>query len=97
MIRIVLENVIFFLLPTIAYVAWVAYMRDDWPGLGVVLKAAPLLNLFVLGAGLMLVTLIVVSSLTSGGKPGEVYQPSVFTNGHVEQGHIVREPKNTPP
>lgn len=92
MIRITIENIFFFLLPTIAYIAWVAFQRNDWPGLGQILNEAPLVKLFGLGAALMLITLIVFSS-ASGGKPGEAYQPPVYKDGHVEPGHTTPQPK----
>ena len=92
MIRVVIENIFFFLLPTLAYIAFVAFKSDRWPGLDVVLKQAPLLKLFGLGAALMLTTLVVFSS-TSGGRPGEAYEPPVFKDGKVEPGHTTPRPK----
>lgn len=91
MIRIVLENTFFFLLPTIAYLVYVAFKRDDWPGLWPVLKEAPLPQLFVSGAALMVATFIAFSS-TSGHKPGEAYTPPSYRDGKVEPGHGT-EPK----
>lgn len=92
MIRVVIENIFFFLLPALCYIAFVAFKRNDWPGLGVVLTEAPLLKLFGLGAALMLTALIVFSS-ASGGKPGEAYQPPVFKDGRVEPGHTTPQTK----
>jgi hypothetical protein len=92
MIRVLIENILIFLLPAMSYVAWVAFKRDTWPGLGVVLNEAPLVKLFAIGAGLMLTALIAFSS-TSGGRPGEAYQPPIFKDGRVEPGHTTPQTK----
>lgn len=82
MIRIVIENAFIFLLPTLAYIAWTAFKLDKWPGLGAVIRAAPLVKLFVAGAVLMLGALAVVAvrEIDSGKKPtANVPPPAVFT------------------
>ena len=89
MMRIVLENIFFFLLPTMSYIAWVAFQRNDWPGMSGVLREAPLMVLFVLGAVLMLTTLVVFSS-SSGSRPGEGYEPPSFKDGKVTPGHTTK-------
>lgn len=89
MMRIVIENIFFFLLPTMSYIAWVAFQRNDWPGMGAVLREAPLMILFVLGAALMLTTLIAFSS-TSGSRPGEGYEPAIFKDGKVTPGRTTK-------
>lgn len=86
MIRIVLENIFFFLLPTISYLVYVAFKRDDWPGLWTVLRNAPLVQLFVTGAALMIVTLVAFSS-TSGHRPGEAYTPPSYEDGKLQPGN----------
>jgi hypothetical protein len=93
MIRIVIENIFFFLLPTFAYVAWVAFKTDEWPGLPAVLRAAPLLGLFAAGMALMLTTLIAFSFTSTGGKPGESYEPPSYKDGHVVPGHTLHDNK----
>ena len=92
MIRVVIENIFFFLLPALCYIAFVAFKRNDWPGLGPLLAEAPLLKLFGLGAALMLTALVVFSSV-SGGKPGEAYQPPVLQDGHIVPGHTTPKTK----
>ncbi len=87
MIRIVIENILLFLLPTIIYVAYVYMTRDEKAGATGVLDDAPLIWLFVAGALLMLVTLVTFGSM-SGGKPGEHYTPPAFKDGHIEPGHV---------
>ena len=88
MIRIVIENVFFFLVPTLVYIAWIAFTRNDWPGIGAVIKAAPLLKLFALGAGMMLVALVAISS-RSGNTPDEAYAPPVYKDGKLQPGHPI--------
>lgn len=86
MIRIVIENLFIFLLPTILYVGWVAFRRNDWPGLFTVLRNAPLVYLFISGAAMMLIALLAFSTRT-GHKPGEGYVPPSFDGGKFQPGH----------
>ena len=87
MIRIVAENVLLFLLPTIIYVAYVYITREDKPGAARVLDDAPVIWLFIAGIAVVLVTLVTFGS-TSGGKPGQVYVPPVYKDGQIEPGHL---------
>ena len=87
MIRIVAENILIFLLPTIVYVAYVYMTREEKPGATRVLDDAPLIWLFITGAILVVVTLVTFGSM-SGGKPGQIYTPPAFKDGHIEPGHI---------
>ena len=74
MIRIVAENILLFLLPTIIYVAYVYMTREEKPDARRVLDDAPLIWLFVAGAALVLIVLASFGTI-SGGKPGQVYTP----------------------
>jgi hypothetical protein len=96
MIRTVIENLLLFLLPTLIYVAWILFTRvrrttesnNDQAGLlSDLLGDAPLVWLFVSGAFLVIVTLTFFGS-SSGGKPGQHYQPSVLKDGKIQPGHI---------
>ncbi len=87
MIRIVAENVLLFLLPTIVYVAYVYMTRDEKPGTASVLSDAPLMWLFVAGALVLLVTLVAFGS-ESGGRPGQIYTPPILKDGRIEPGHV---------
>ena len=87
MIRIVAENILLFLLPTIIYVAYVYMTREEKQGAMRVLDDAPLIWLFVAGAALVVITLVSFGSVT-GGKPGQVYTPPSFKDGRIEPGHI---------
>lgn len=87
MIRIVAENILLFLLPTIIYVAYIYMTREEKADAMRVLDDAPLIWLFVAGAVLVIITLVTFGSV-SGGKPGQVYTPPVFKDGRIEPGHI---------
>ncbi|MBA2126909.1 hypothetical protein DLM45_11860 [Hyphomicrobium methylovorum] len=91
MSRIVIENIFFFMLPTVAYIAWVAFKDDEWAGIGAVLRRAPLLRLFVAGAALMLATLVTFSS-RSHNNPQDVYVPPSVQDGKLTPGHTIHEP-----
>jgi uncharacterized protein DUF6111 len=87
MIRIVAENIVLFLLPTIVYIAFIYLTREDKPGASSILNDAPLIWLFVAGAILVVVTLATFGSVT-GGKPGQVYTPPALKDGRIEPGHL---------
>lgn len=95
MIRIVIENIFFFLLPTMLYIIWVAFSEDEWSGLPIVLRRAPLVRLFFAGAVLMLGVLIAFSSRTSNS-PDDVYVPASMVNGKLERAHSIHEPEVHP-
>lgn len=86
MTRIVIENVFFFLLPSLMYLAYIAFIRNDWPGLGTVVRAAPLLKLFALGGAMMLAALFAFSS-KSGHDPREKYTPPSYSDGKLNSGN----------
>lgn len=96
MIRIVIENIFFFLLPTLLYIVWIAFSKDEWPGLMTVLSRAPLIRLFFAGAAVMLATLVVFSSRTYNS-PADVYVPASVVDGKLEPARSVHETKTPPP
>lgn len=90
MIRIVIENVLLFLLPTVIYIAYVylkRHLEGSANGPAKVLDDAPLIWLVAAGAALVVITLIAFGSI-SGGKPGQIYQPPVFRDGKIEPGYM---------
>lgn len=96
MIRTVFENLLLFLLPTLIYAAWILFTRarrtadsdsEEANSFASILNDAPLVWLFVSGAFLVIVTLTFFGS-SSGGKPGQQYQPSVFKDGKIQPSHI---------
>lgn len=87
MIRIFIENIGLFLLPTALYAAYLVLARRSAPqeqGRGL-LADLPLSWLFAAGATIVLLTLATMSS-RSGGKPGEAYHPSVIKDGRIVPG-----------
>jgi len=87
MIRIVLENVGLFLLPTVLYVAYMLLTRKATTGPLRLLDEAPLIWLFLAGAALTVATLTLFSTV-SGGRPGEIYEPPVLKDGRIIPGHM---------
>jgi hypothetical protein len=95
MIRIVIENILLFLLPTLAYLGWVLIARPDslerTPDGRIrptrVLNDAPLLWLAASGTILLIVVLVAFGK-TSGGRPDQSYSPPVFKDGKIEPGRI---------
>jgi hypothetical protein len=93
MIRIVIENVLLFLLPTLAYLGWVLIARpqtlertpDGRIRATRVLNDAPLLWLAAAGIILLLVVLITFGK-TTGGNPEQTYRPPVFKDGKIQPG-----------
>lgn len=95
MIRIIVENFLLFLLPTVLYLAYryFAGRRSERASGGqnqslqTHINDAPLLWLFVTGAGLVLATLIAFGS-TDSGKPGQTYYPPDVKDGKIIPGHF---------
>jgi len=91
MIRVVIENILLFLLPTMVYLAYAYLLRapaTDQNGHQIrPFDDAPLMWLFIAGACLVIATLIAFGS-TTGGKPGEAYEPPFVKDGRIEPGHV---------
>ena len=89
MMRIVIENLLLFLLPTVLYVAFVMIRRRGQPhgSPAQILDEAPLVWLFVIGFAFMIAALAYFGSF-SAGKPGQKYQPPVYRDGKIEPGRI---------
>ncbi len=85
MIRIIVENVILFLLPTLVYVIYVTATRtDSRKGL---FDGAPLAWLLFAGTALMLIVLATYGDDTRG-KPGQAYIPPSLKDGKIEPAKI---------
>ncbi len=85
MIRIVIENIVLFLLPTLVYVIFAAATRGS--SKKGVFDDAPVVILMLLGTALVLIVLAFFGSDTRG-KPGQVYVPPSFKDGQIEPGRI---------
>ena len=86
MIRIVIQNLFLFLLPTLLYLMFmvVRQRREDSSFLRIV-QSAPFLPLSVIGLVFMIVGLAVFGSHDEA-KPGQAYRPPVFKDGKVRPG-----------
>ena len=88
MMRIVIENILLFLLPTLVYLTYVFLkQRADGGSRQSLFDDAPIVWLFLAGALLVMATLIMFGS-TSGGRPGQAYEPPSMKNGQIEPGRI---------
>jgi hypothetical protein len=96
MIRIVIEIIFWFLLPTFLYIIWIAFSENDWAGLTTVLSRAPLVRLFFAGAGLVLGTLVAFSSRTYHN-PTDVYVPASVVDGKLQPAQSIHEPQPPQP
>ena len=87
MIRVVIENILLFLLPTAIYIAYMLVRkRNQPPGTArQIIDDAPVIWLLVSGAVVMIAGLAYFGSFT-GGKPGEQYQPPVYRDGKIIPG-----------
>lgn len=87
MIRIVIENILLFLLPTGLYVAYMLLTRRSTPA-GTIINDAPLLWLFVAGAVIVVGTLVYYGTATPGGRPDQTYVPPRMKDGRIEPGQL---------
>ncbi|MEO1281848.1 MAG: DUF6111 family protein [Pseudomonadota bacterium] len=85
MVRIVVENIILLLLPTILYFTYIAVMKRNSVSRQQVVDDTPFIWLFTGGVVLMLGVLVTFGNMT-GHTPGEVYQPPVFRDGKIVPG-----------
>jgi ABC-type Fe3+ transport system permease subunit len=85
MIRIVIENVLLFVMPTAVYLAYVYLVRKEGGAGNDVLAEAPLLWLSASGAVLVLAAMILFGS-TKGGTPSQGYEPPEMQNGKIVPG-----------
>jgi hypothetical protein len=89
MIRVVIENVLLFLLPAAMYVGYVLLTRRGNTSAGAVVNDAPLVWLFVAGALLVAATLVYYATITPGGLPSQTYTPPrVGKDGQIEPGQL---------
>ncbi len=85
MIRVVIENIVLFFLPSVIYIVYVLLTRSDSKrGL---LDEAPLFWLIAAGT-LVVVFVLVAFGSTSGGRPDQHYEPPSMKDGKIEPGRI---------
>jgi hypothetical protein len=89
MIRIALELILLFFVPTVAYLAYALLARPGRP-VGEVIAKAPLVGLGLAGAALVFGTLVyygLTTDITKGG-PDQTYTPARIKDGQIEPGHF---------
>ena len=88
MIRIVIENILLFLLPTLIYFAYVYVIQGDRRSARRIANEAPVIALFIAGTATVVIALALLGESTAG-RPGQAYQPPVLKkDGRVEPGQI---------
>jgi hypothetical protein len=85
MIRIILVNLLFLLLPLIIYFVYVFLRQNAEPDEGI-LTNAPIFWLLAAGVGLMLMAIVILGRW-EGGDLGKDYVPPQFKDGVVIPGH----------
>lgn len=86
MVRVLLFNAVFFVLPFAAYALWLAATRGtasgpaDWTG-------RTILSLAVGGVVLMAIALVAFGSFRAA-PPGGIYKPATIEDGRIVPGHI---------
>lgn len=85
MVRVILVNLVMFLLPFAGYAAFKYLTRVD-DGKASVFEDLPLMPLALLGTILVAVTLAVTATMTDKGQGA--YEPAVVVDGKVQPGRI---------
>ena len=87
MIRIVAENIVLFLLPTIVYIAFIYLTREEKPGAARVLDDAPLIWLFVAGPSWSSSRWPPSARSPAASRVRSIRRPT-FKDGRIEPGHL---------
>lgn len=95
MIRIVIENLLLFLLPTLIYVGYRVLVGTQGGGARGVLEGVPFVWLFAAGA-ITVATFVIFFASLDGGRPGEAYYPPVQRDGKIIQDGGSRPPAPPP-
>ncbi len=85
MIRIVIENIALFFLPTAVYVLIMVLAKRS--SKAALIEGAPWFSLILAGTAMIIVVLVATGS-QSGGKPGQQYQPAQIKDGRIVPGSI---------
>jgi hypothetical protein len=87
MIRIIIENILLFLLPVAVYAGYMLLTRRR-ASPGEVFNDAPLVWLFVAGASMVIVSLVYFASTTISGSPDQKYTPPHMKDGRIQPGEL---------
>ncbi len=88
--RVVIENIILFLLPAILYLGYMVLIRRTGQSPRQIMDDAPLLMLFIGGIALIGATLLLfgVRGAEDEGRAGQAYEPSVYKDGKLIPGRV---------
>lgn len=87
MIRVVIEIMLLFLLPTALYVSFALLTRGPETTSTAIISRAPVLMLAILGASLVSIVLSIFGN-AGNGRPGQAYEPAVIKDGKVIPGRM---------
>jgi len=85
MLRIALIDILLFLLPFLAYAAYMVWVKGNAPA--TVMSSAPIFWLLAAGFGLLFVVMATLVQF-SGGDRGGTYHPPVVEDGVIKPGGI---------
>lgn len=97
MIRVFLFFILPIVLPTLMYLGWLYFIRQDDEGEGgkaALVREGPWFSLILAGLALMIIGLISVA-VTGGMSPGGVYQAPYAKDGKIIPGRMA--PQQEPP
>jgi Family of unknown function (DUF6111) len=87
MVRVIVENVLLFLLPTAIYMGYVFLLRKTNASANQVLNEAPLIWLFFAGLATIFVT-VVIFGAKHEGSPDQAYEPPSYKDGKIVPGRV---------
>ncbi len=87
MIRIIIENLLLFLAPTLIYLTYTYIRRQGTGSTQPLFDDAPILLLSSAGALLVVIVLIFFGT-TSGNNTGKAYEPAIYKDGVIQPGRI---------
>jgi hypothetical protein len=98
MIRLVIENVILFLMPAAVYVGYVMFAKRTGQTVREILDEGPLVWLFLAGIAFIAIIVLVFGAkgLDGEGKAGQVYVPPVYKDGQIIPGRVQDAPQTKP-
>lgn len=95
MVRIVLENLVLLILPSVLYFAYIYLTAEKGKARREAFDDAPFIWLFVAGVALALGVLVTFAT-DSGSGPGDVYRPAVYKDGKIVPGELVKPDDGKP-
>ncbi len=85
MLRIALIELLIFALPFLLYAAYVIWIKGTAPAS--VWQGAPILWLFAIAVGLLLVAMLALVQFSGGDREG-TYHPPILEDGQIKPGRV---------